>query len=640
MKVNILGWSYSGIRGVNNLDINVEMQPNEPYRTSLIMMPNGTGKTTTITLMRAIFDGSAELWSSNEVRQFQPTDEVREGHFSMNLLIDNKAFRVSIHLDYVNGQASYSTSRAGDRGGLNKGHNLPYYVKEVFTQDFVKRFVFDGELAKDILNSGKDEAEQAIKFLYHLNRLSDLQTSIDRIVTEEQKKSEKSQAKTTKGLNQIRNQLQAQKMIKEQLLQEVEKLENEKRIIQSRIDEIHTKLEVSLNKDESIRKELAEYEEKLRNNEIAIKDLTTKLLDELRNPNFINPQIAQRLTGLSNKMQELKLPRTMSRQFFEELAEQEYCICNREITREIRQIILTKSTEYLAEDQIGVINSIKQSVKNRDYNDTALQRSNLLREKIEIRYDLKSEWGRIDKKRKELADSEDQRLLQELENLNKKLDDINKQLEEITTEDKDRLINIKESRNLHLVESKIEELTQKYLEATHTVNLAKSAERLKSHIHKIEQRALQGLKQMIKEETNIKLQQIIKSETLYVEDIDKHLVLRGKSGSSEGQSLAIAYSYLGSLFHASSHDLPFVVDSPAGALDLSVRREVSRIIPELFNQLIIFITSGEREGFTEHFYTRDGVQFLTIYLEPGLGTISKEGPEFFRIFQEEEVKAT
>ena len=76
-------------------------------------------------------------------------------------------------------------------------------------------------------------------------------------------------------------------------------------------------------------------------------------------------------------------------------------------------------------------------------------------------------------------------------------------------------------------------------------------------------------------------------EQIVVERIDGNLVLQGRSGASEGQTLAIAYAYICSLFEHSSFDFPFVVDSPAASMDLDVRREVAAVIPQLFKQLLM-----------------------------------------------------
>ena len=99
----------------------------------------------------------------------------------------------------------------------------------------------------------------------------------------------------------------------------------------------------------------------------------------------------------------------------------------------------------------------------------------------------------------------------------------------------------------------------------------------------------------------------------------------------------IAYAYICSLFEHSAYHFPFVVDSPAASMDLDVRREVASVIPRLFDQLIIFVTSGEVAGFAERMYQRDDVLYMTIEGEhdgaPAKCTIGKD---YFSTYQSEE----
>jgi DNA sulfur modification protein DndD len=86
VQITILDWNYKGIRGVNDLSIEIGKTQIPPI--TLIMMPNGTGKTTTLTLMRATLDGSATKWSSEYIRQFRPSPSINTGSFDIKLLID------------------------------------------------------------------------------------------------------------------------------------------------------------------------------------------------------------------------------------------------------------------------------------------------------------------------------------------------------------------------------------------------------------------------------------------------------------------------------------------------------------------------------------------------------------------------
>ena len=78
-----------------------------------------------------------------------------------------------------------------------------------------------------------------------------------------------------------------------------------------------------------------------------------------------------------------------------------------------------------------------------------------------------------------------------------------------------------------------------------------------------------------------------------------------------------------------------MVDSPAASMDLEVRREVARVLPELFQQLIIFVTSGEVAGFGESFYPMENVRYLTIE-ERNHEIQCTEGQTYFSQYQNEE----
>ena len=149
------------------------------------MMPNGYGKTTTQTLLRAVFDGSAVDWDYDKVTGFKPpnADDIL-GEFKVTLLIDSSIYVVNLKFNYLEGNAYYQTSRVGDQGGLENGHKLPTVLKSAFTPQFVKRFVFDGELAKEIIGTQSSEAERTIRYLYQLNRLGEMEQRITAIVKE------------------------------------------------------------------------------------------------------------------------------------------------------------------------------------------------------------------------------------------------------------------------------------------------------------------------------------------------------------------------------------------------------------------------------------------------------------------------
>ena len=55
----------------------------------------------------------------------------------------------------------------------------------------------------------------------------------------------------------------------------------------------------------------------------------------------------------------------------------------------------------------------------------------------------------------------------------------------------------------------------------------------------------------------------------------------------------------------------------------------------MFPQLIMFVQSGEREGFVEAFYERNDVQYLTCWREPS-GIRTECGREAFEAFHSDD----
>ena len=59
MKMSILEIEYRNIRKINDLKIPFVNDNGEIIKNNFIMMANGTGKTTTMTLLKGLFDGTA-----------------------------------------------------------------------------------------------------------------------------------------------------------------------------------------------------------------------------------------------------------------------------------------------------------------------------------------------------------------------------------------------------------------------------------------------------------------------------------------------------------------------------------------------------------------------------------------------------
>ncbi|WP_296722376.1 hypothetical protein [Erythrobacter sp.] len=195
-------------------------------------------------------------------------------------------------------------------------------------------------------------------------------------------------------------------------------------------------------------------------------------------------------------------------------------------------------------------------------------------------------------------------LLIERRQLEEDLEVIDKAIKHLSTTDKQTqlLERLDHRSNISMCRVEVESCRKKYAAATKTVAFMKAADCVTQLIDAVAENSLDRLRESVRAATNQKLERLIKGEPLRVARIGSALELSSegvslKGGVSEGQSLSVAYAFITSLLEAAPYKLPFIVDSPAVSLDNRVRREVGDVIPELFDQMIMFVISSEKAGF-------------------------------------------
>ena len=127
MKMTILELEYSNIRKITTLRLPFTRADGSVINNTFIMMANGTGKTTTMTLIKGIFDGSAADWPATKVRSFAPTlTEADTGEFSITVKFDDKRYKYFLTLDYKNGTAQIDTQTSVTGGREYKKRPVSY----------------------------------------------------------------------------------------------------------------------------------------------------------------------------------------------------------------------------------------------------------------------------------------------------------------------------------------------------------------------------------------------------------------------------------------------------------------------------------------------------------------------------------
>ena len=138
--MRILGWKAQGLRCPDH-EISCVDSDGQPFPVSLVQMPNGTGKTTTLALLRAALSGAAADpgWDRQTISEYRKKNgSSTEGSFEVRLLLNDRRATILMEFDFENGRVSYKTTHGP---GRREGFNPPSDFRRFMNENFVNFFV-------------------------------------------------------------------------------------------------------------------------------------------------------------------------------------------------------------------------------------------------------------------------------------------------------------------------------------------------------------------------------------------------------------------------------------------------------------------------------------------------------------------
>lgn len=633
MKMSILELEYKNIRKISSLQISFRNDTGGVIKNNFVMMANGTGKTTTMTLIKGLLDGSAKNWPVGYVKSFAPTTTTGDkGEFSITVKFDEKQYKYFLSLDYVNGIAKIETQAPPK--GRETGLLLPTAIKGIFTPEFVSRFVFDGEQAKKSMDRTSNEADETIRYLYRLDELDEILAMNMNILTEIQ--NAEGGSKGTRGsLSNLRSR---QKKVRDHIasLEKKQKQLNGDiaRFSQEKIEKEKQRQELDKNY-EALSKEknevIAEQEKNRGNVDVKI----TEIVSLVKTPYLVSEGLCNRMYEFGDAMKKLKLPKSSSKDFFTELAYAEKCVCDRCIGEKERDAILKNAERYLGSDHQAVLNNIKSVLMGSTYDERLVAAFEELGKLQEQKTRLNARFADVEDKLIKAGGPQVEQLQSEIEVLIGQISSAQTQLKIIESKDEDDE-TLTEENNLHKARRADAEYEVKIASTTKTNVALRKKNVVQDLVNEIKTQATAALKEEIIKKANDKISRVIKDDYIEIESIDGYIKLKDREGASDGQTLSIGYCFLGTLFEEAELEFPFVIDSPTGKMDFDKRQAVADIIPVVFNQMIAFVQSAEVKCFADRFYKNTDTQYLTIVASKDTEEIViHKGIAFFDSYQRE-----
>ena len=633
MKMSILELEYKNIRKISSLQISFRNDTGGVIKNNFVMMANGTGKTTTMTLIKGLWDGSAKNWPVVYVKSFAPTTTTGDkGEFSITVKFDEKQYKYFLSLDYVNGIAKIETQAPPK--GRETGLLLPTAIKGIFTPEFVSRFVFDGEQAKKSMDRTSNEADETIRYLYRLDELDEILAMNMNILTEIQN-AEGGSTGTRGSLSNLRSR---QKKVRDHIasLEKKQKQLNGDiaRFSQEKIEKEKQRQELDKNY-EALNKEknevIAEQEKNRGNVDVKI----TEIVSLVKTPYLVSEGLCNRMYEFGDAMKKLKLPKSSSKDFFTELAYAEKCVCDRCIGEKERDAILKNAERYLGSDHQAVLNNIKSVLMGSTYDERLVAAFEELGKLQEQKTRLNARFADVEDKLIKAGGPQVEQLQSEIEVLIGQISSAQTQLKIIESKDEDDE-TLTEENNLHKARRADAEYEVKIASTTKTNAALRKKNVVQDLVNEIKTQATAALKEEIIKKANDKISRVIKDDYIEIESIDGYIKLKDREGASDGQTLSIGYCFLGTLFEEAELEFPFVIDSPTGKMDFDKRQAVADIIPVVFNQMIAFVQSAEVKCFADRFYKKTDTQYLTIVASKDTEEIAiHKGIAFFDSYQRE-----
>jgi DNA sulfur modification protein DndD len=656
MKIQLLGWESRGLR-CPDLNIDFTIDGRVP-KVGLLQMPNGVGKTTTLACLRAALDGSATDWNEAKVRDFRPLDVASDtGTFVVRLMVnDTERLTFEMTFDFENGFVSYQTTF---KKRQEPNFVPPPNVAMFLNPRFARLFIFDGELAKQLLDEQGEDAGRVIDTFYQLYLLDEMK-QVAQSELEDHTRHRRSANPNPAVVDRLEREI---KQLEKQRYALIEKAEQSRTALgeaSARISVLETEVGEQVRRHEEYREKERQAEEDRLKADQELKMGLQKLGSELPDPCFIHPAFSHGLRRLAVSLDRLKLPGPSSKIFFTELAEEEECICGRALDDACRAHLRERAKEILADETSTFMNTLKDDIRHLGSREEGsfADRVGILRGFHQRLGDAEQRKNRI---RVEL--SGDVEIQQREAELTKCIADRDAARQFLAEFDREMLpTDQAESGCRKWFDRELSERNKKRAELTGTLDFKNRTDVLMRILDTAYASAHHALKDAAVAATNRRLEKVLLHSPVRIADITTTIRLASatgiaQGGASVGQTLAIGYVFLTTLLNGTAHQFPLVVDSPAGPMDADVRREVAPLVPQLCQQFIALTISTEREGFIDPLYEAAGhdVKFLTAFRRTagtesliatlptsGVTTTSNgvlvEGRDYFQRFQLAETK--
>ena len=513
--MRILGWKAQGLRCPDH-EIKCTDHEGKLFPVSLIQMPNGTGKTTTLTLLRAALSGSAidGGWDRQNISEFKKrSDSQSEGIFEVSLLLNERRATVAIVFDFENGRVSYNTTHGP---GHREGFHPPSDFRRFMNGNFVNFYVFDGELAEHLLDKQKTDAQVVVENLYQMNAFDSMARKVGEYW---EKKTRTTRATEERGLSRRQNRLKSLKERLAILKAEKSELDLQRADMAERLRKKKEVYQQEINKEEVRSRAMDEARAKAGKLKEKVREEALDVLDRMRDPHALSASFATWMLAFKNGLDKAKLPESAAREFFEDLAREAECVCGRPINRETAEVIRVRAIQYLGTEDVSLLSSMKTAIKESvgerpEESEKELNaRMRELSDVVARARDARTDFDALEYEA-EQTDPAIKAAREEIDRLQTGIESIDEKLEKFDS--KDQTQNDDRTFGIDILEKRFELAEEKLAEITHTLTEKAKRDILVTIIKTAHEESRKGIEAEICNQANERMTELMPDNRIWL----------------------------------------------------------------------------------------------------------------------------
>jgi DNA sulfur modification protein DndD len=505
----------------------------------------------------------------------------------------------------VKEQSDFTMMRTRWDGQAERVNNPIGTMNAILPSNVRTYFLFDGE---KIDNFAKPEASDEVRYaIYNVLKL-EVMTRARRHLSDVAAEFRRRLKNISSGeLRELLERDENARTKKEEALEEIDEIEREIQSARRKIEDIDQRLREE-QASRTLQKQRERLERDLQQRRAEIDNVVRKTREALAGGYLIMglPAANKALSTLDKKRERGEIPSSIRQQFVQDLIDQTHCICGRSFElggpehKELLSLMERSMPGSLEDDILELSATLKtfptQSQELKDALDEAMhQRTRLVRLVQSLEEELddlsrqlggspQEEISRLEQRRKDFRADIDSYLLKKgnlencIESKDEEIEDLEKQIEKAR----------KERRKEHLLTTK-SQLAQRAADAIDEMYQTFADDMRR----RIEGKTKEIFKLLIWKDSHF--QDVSLGTDYKLEVIDRY-DLPARPELSAGERQVLSLSFITAMSRISEEEAPLVMDTPFGRLSSNHRNSITENLPELADQLVLFVTDEELRG--------------------------------------------